>query len=263
MDLGIKDRVALVTGGSNALGTAIARSLARERARVVIAARSASRLREIAEQIRRETSAQITAIAADLTRGEAVRELIDQTVARWGRLDIVVANTPGPPLGGYDNSRVEQFERAAQQTLFSTVRLAKESVPHMRQQGWGRFVVVASVAAKRPLPGLILANTMRPALLGFVKSMAGELAPHGVLCNVVAPGFLLTRRVEDMAAEKADREGRTVASVWEEITARIPLGRLGRVDEVADTVTFLASERAGYITGSTLQIDGGFVEGLI
>lgn len=263
MDLGIKDRVALVTGASNGQGKAVARALARERARVVIAARTESRLREAAEEIRRETGAQISAISADLTRPESLRNLIDETVSRWGRLDITVANIPGPSLGGFDATTPEHFERTAQSLLLGTVRLAKEVVPHMRKARWGRFILLASVAAKRPLPDLILANTLRPALAGLVKSMANELSPHGVLCNVVAPGFVVTRRVEDMVEEKAERESRPAAEIWNEITERIPLGRLGKVEEVADLVAFLASERASYITGATIQVDGGFIESLI
>jgi 3-oxoacyl-[acyl-carrier protein] reductase len=262
MDLGLKDRVAIVTGASNGLGKSVARALARERARVVIAARTESRLREVSEEIRRETGGQVSAVAADLTRPESLRNLVEETVSRWGRLDIVVANAPGPPLAGFDAATVEHYERSIDSGLYSTVRLAKETIPHMRKARWGRFIALASVAAKRPLPDLILANTVRPALVGLIKSMASELAAHGVLCNVVAPGFIISRRVEDMVAEKADRERRDADEIWDEITERIPMGRLGSTDEVADVVAFLASERAAYVTGTTIPVDGGFVEGL-
>jgi len=262
MDLGLKDRVAIVTGASNGLGKSVARALARERARVVIAARTESRLREVSEEIRRETGGQVSAIAADLTRPESLRNLVEETVSRWGRLDIVVANVPGPPLAGFDAATIEHYERSIDAGLYSTVRLAKETIPHMRKARWGRFIALASVAVKRPLPDLILANTVRPALAGLIKSMASEFAPHGVLCNVVAPGFIISRRVEDMVAEKADRERRDADEIWDEITERIPTGRLGSTDEVADVVAFLASERAAYVTGTTIPVDGGFVESL-
>jgi 3-oxoacyl-[acyl-carrier protein] reductase len=260
MDLGLKDRVALVIGGTRGLGRAIAHSLARERTRVVIAARTETQLRDTAEEFRRSTGAQVIGIPTDVTRRESVRQLVDQTLARWGRIDIAIANTPGPPLGGFDAVTLEHFERAVHTTLLSTIHLAKEVTPHMRQRRWGRFIAIASVAAKQQIPDLILANTIRPGLLGFVKSMATELAPYGVLCNVVAPGFIATRRVEEMAAQKADREGITLGEVLEEINSHVPLGRLGSAEEVADMVTFLASERASYITGTAIQVDGGFVQ---
>jgi 3-oxoacyl-[acyl-carrier protein] reductase len=263
MELGLKDRVAIVMGGTRGLGRAVAHSLARERTRVVIAARTESQLRETAEEIRRETGAQVIGIAADVMRPDSVTRLVEETVERWGRIDIAVANSPGPQLGGFDACDVEHFERAVQLTLLSTIHFAREVAPHMRRRRWGRFIVLASVAAKQQIPDLILANTIRPGLLGFVKSMATELAPAGVLCNVVAPGFMATRRVEEMAAERADREGKSTQEVIEEITSHVPLGRLGRAEEVADLVTFLASERASYLTGTSIQVDGGFVQSVL
>jgi 3-oxoacyl-[acyl-carrier protein] reductase len=263
MDLGIKDRVAIVTGGSQGLGLAIARELAREKARVVIASRNEPRLRQAAEELRRETGGMVWAVKADVTRPEEVRALVDQAMERFGSVDIAVANAGGPPGTKYETTSAEQFERALQLNLLGTIRLAHEVTPRMKARGWGRFIALTSVSVKQPLAGLILSNTARAGVVGFVKTMATELAPHGVLCNVVAPGFMRTGRVEDLAAERAENEGRDAAEVMAEMSSRIPLGRMGEPEELAALVAFLASERAGYVTGTTIQVDGGFVQGLL
>src|SRR3954468_81048 len=231
MDLGIRDRVAIVTGASQGLGKAIARELAREKARVVISARGEQRLRATAEEIRRETGAQVLAIPADMTRPDDIRALVDQTVDRWGTVEIAVANAGGPPGTRFETTSAEEFARALELNLMSTVRLAQEVVPQMKGRRWGRFVALTSVAVKQPLPGLILSNTARSGVVGFVKTLATELAPHGVLCNVVAPGYMRTGRVEELAAERARNEEREQEEVLAEISGRIPLGRMGEPEE--------------------------------
>lgn len=263
MELGLKDRVALVTGGSRGLGKAIARELAMERARVVICARNPGRLRDTVEEIRRETGGQIAGVRADVTSEEDIHNLVEEAVGRWGKLDVVVANGGGPPSTTFETTSPEMFERAIQQNLMSAIRLADTTVPHLKKNGWGRFIAVTSVAVKQPLPGLILSNTARAGVVGFVKTMATELAPYGILCNVVAPGFMRTGRVEDLAAERASREDRDTSDVVAEIEKKIPLGRMGKPEEFAALVAFLASERASYITGATFQADGGFVRSLL
>jgi 3-oxoacyl-[acyl-carrier protein] reductase len=263
MELGLKDRVAIVTGASMGLGFAVARELARERARVVIAARNESRLRAAAEEIRRETGCSVHAVAADVTVPEDVERLVADTVERWGRLDVMVANAGGPPGTRYETTSAEQMERALQLNLMGTVRLAQAATPHMKARGWGRFIAVTSVSVKQPLAGLILSNTARAGVVGFVKTMATELAPFGVLCNVVAPGFMRTGRVEDLAEERAHAEERETADVLAEIGRGIPLGRMGEPEEFAALVAFLASERASYLTGATIQLDGGYVQSLM
>lgn len=263
MDLGIRDRVAIVTGGSMGLGKAVARELAREKARVVISARNEARLRAAAEEIRRDTGAQVLAIAADMTRPDEIRALVDETVGRWGTVEIAVANAGGPPGTRFETTSAAEFERAIELNLLSTIRLAQEVAPYMRARRWGRFIAITSVSVKQPLPGLILSNTARAGVVGFVKTMATEMAPHGVLCNAVAPGYMRTGRVEELAMERARNEERDVDDVLAEMSGRIPAGRMGEPEELAAAVAFLASDRASYVTGVTLQVDGGFVQGLM
>ncbi len=263
MDLGLKDRVAIVTGGSMGLGRAIARELSREKARVVIAARNEQRLHRTVEEIRRETGGQVLAVRADMTREEDIRALVEQTVDRWGGVDIALANAGGPPGTRYESTCAEQVERALELNLMSTVRLAQEVTPYMQQKRWGRFIALTSVSVKQPLPGLILSNTARAAVAGWVKTMATELAPFGITCNVVAPGYMRTGRVEELAAERAENEQRPMDEILAEIGGKIPMGRMGNPEEFAAVVAFLASERASYVTGTTIQVDGGYVQGLL
>jgi 3-oxoacyl-[acyl-carrier protein] reductase len=257
MDLGLKDRVAIVAAASKGLGRAVAIGLAREGAKLSICARGEEALNSTAEEIRRGTGAEVLAVAADVTKPEDVRRLVDETVRKYGRVDILVNNAGGPPGVSFLESSVEQFQQAAELNLISTIRLCKEVVPHMLRGHWGRIVNIVSLAAKQPLPGLLLSNSVRPGVLGLSKTMSNELSREGILVNSVCPGYTLTDRVAEVNAANAQRKGITVEEEMSIVTDKIPMGRLGRPEELANVVVFLASERASYVTGAAIQVDGG------
>lgn len=263
MDLGLRGRVAMVGGASRGLGRAIAHALAAEGAHVAMLARRAGPLQDAAREIAAATGAELLPLEVDVTDPAQVDGAVAAVVARWGALHIVVANAGGPPSTRFDGTSAAQVEEALRLNLMSTVYQATASVPHMRAAGWGRFIALTSVSVKQPMPGLILSNTARAGVVGWVKTMANELAGEGITCNVVAPGYFSTDRTEELAAVRAERSGRTAPEVLAEMAARVPMGRMGDPAEMGAVVAFLASERASYLNGVTLQVDGGFVQGLL
>jgi 3-oxoacyl-[acyl-carrier protein] reductase len=263
MDLGLEKRVALVTGASRGLGRAVAERLAREGARVALNARTSDTLEATAAKIARDTGAETLALAGDVRGEDAPRSLIQACLDRWGRFDILVANAGGPPAGEIDDLEAKSYLEALELNLLSTIHLTRAALPAMRRNGWGRVIAITSVSVKQPVPGLLLSNVARPGVIGFIKSIARDLAPEGILCNAVAPGYIATDRVEELVAGAADARGVSLDEVRSGLTADIPMGRLGQPGEFADAVAFLASERASYITGHTLQVDGGYVRGLL
>lgn len=263
MDLGLKDRAALVTGASTGLGRAVAERLAWEGANVVINSRSPDTLEATARDIANATGRRIVAVAGDVADEEFCAVLVGRATAEFGRLDILVANAGGPPPGGVDDFAPAAYRHALDLNLMSTVQLTLAALPAMRRNGWGRIVAITSVAVKQPVKGLLLSNTARPGVVGFIKTISRDLAAEGILCNVAAPGFIRTARVESLFEAQAEARGTTRDAVLEGITADIPAGRIGSPAEFANAVVFLASEAASYITGHTLQIDGGMVRGLL
>lgn len=263
MNLGLDGRVALVTGASRGLGLAIARALAGEGASVVLNARGAARLEEAARQLREETGAEVLAVAVDVTDDDAPRRLVEAAEETFGRLDVLVANAGGPPSGGFDDvDDIDTYRRALELSLLSTVRLVRAAVPGMRERGWGRVVAVTSVSVRQPIEGLLLSNTARPGVVGFAKTVSRQLAPEGVTVNVVAPGYMATERIEELLGDAASRRGVDAGEVRDEWTADIPAGRMGDPRELGDAVAFLCSDRAAYVTGHVLTVDGGFVRGV-
>jgi len=264
MDLGLENRVAFVAAASTGLGRAVAGRLAAEGATLAICARSRQTLEAAAEEIRASTGATVSVVACDVTHETDVRRAIDETAERFGRLDILVTNAGGPPSGGFAQfaDGLEPYRKALELNLLSTVSLTQAAVPHMRRNGWGRVVAVTSLSAKQPSTSLLLSSIARAGVLAFTKVLATELAREGITVNSVCPGFTLTERLSELAEAEAGRNGIEMEAVYEQWRRDIPAKRIADPAEFADVVAFLASERASYVTGVALAIDGGIIKSL-
>jgi len=263
MDLGLKDRVALVAAASRGIGYAAAFELAREGARVFLCSRDQERASAAAQKIHEETGAQVAGIAADVVDGAQIEAFVKLALERAGHIDICVTNAGGPPAATFVDTDLEMFRRAFEQNALSAIRFAKLVLPGMREQRWGRIVNITSVSAKQPIEGLLLSNTMRAALTGWAKTVSGEVAADGVTVNNVAPGYTLTERQEELAGLRGNALGKSKHEIIESWANQVPFGRMARAEEIAAAIAFLCSERASYITGVILQVDGGWVRSLL
>lgn len=263
MDTGLRNKIALVCGASRGLGRAAAEALAAEGARVAMVARQAGPLEEAAAGIARATGVDVVPIAGDVSQADQAAGVVREAARRLGGLDVLVTNAGGPRAGTFDALTDEDFRQAVDLTFLSVVRLCREAVPLMRARGGGRIIQITSITARQPVDNLMLSNALRPAVVGFSKSLATELARDRITVNCVAPGYTRTDRVIELNEAVAAREGTTASAVEQRLVASIPMGRLGEPAELAALIVFLASERASYITGTTLQVDGGYVKGLM
>lgn len=257
MDLGLKGRVAIVAAASSGLGKSIAMELATEGASIVMNARREDQLGIAADEIRSATGAEVLAIAGDVTNEDHIRKLVLETASNFGSVDILVANAGGPPAGFFDDFSAQDYRQAVELNLISTINLCREAVPHMRKCGWGRIVAITSIAAKQPVENLILSNTSRAGVLGFMKSLSQQIAADGITANTVCPGYHLTERLKSLAPLTAEKEGISVEEVYARWAASTPMNRIGEPREFAAVVAFLCSERASYLTGTVIQVDGG------
>ncbi len=262
MDLGIKDKVALVAASSQGLGKAIAIRLSQEGVKVAICARHKKKLFKTKDEITSQTGGKVIALTTDVTDREQVGQMVTQVLEEFGSIDILVCNAGGPPSGMADEFSPDDYRNALELNLLSTINLCYEVMPHMKEHNWGRIINMTSVSAKQPIDNLILSNTSRAGVTGFSKSLSNQLAPFGITVNSVCPGYTKTERVEDLARSFEKSGKGKVEDFYAAVEKMIPAGRLGTPEEVAQAVAFLASEGAGYITGVALQVDGGFIKSL-
>lgn len=263
MDLGLKNKVAIVAAASKGLGRAVALELAAEGSKIAICSRSREQVHQTAEYIHAETGAEVYYEQADVTRPDEIRTFVTNTVNRFGNIHILVTNAGGPPSGLFVSLRPQDWVHAFHLNLMSVINLCSEVIPYMQRNKWGRIINITSIAVKQPVDGLILSNSIRAGVVGFAKTLSNELAPYNILVNNVCPGYTRTERVEELSAAIAERKGVSkdaVVGAWED---SIPMARLGRPEEFAALVAFLASERASYITGTSIPVDGGAVKGLL
>lgn len=263
MDLGLKGRVAFVAAASKGLGRAVAEELAAEGADLFICARGKDALEKTRDEIARETGARVEAMPADLARPADVRAAVREAIAHFGRVDILVTNAGGPPSGSFESLTAGMWQDAVDLTLMSVVNLTAEVIPGMKERRWGRIINVTSIAVKQPVHGLMLSNSLRSAVTGFAKTLSNEVASFGITVNSMLPGYTRTERVEQLSEATAKREGITpseAAARWE---SEIPMRRLGEPREFGALAAFLASDRASYITGASIPVDGGWIKALL
>ncbi|MGC1364130.1 MAG: SDR family oxidoreductase [Candidatus Acidiferrum sp.] len=263
MDLGLQGRVAIVAAASKGLGRAVAEELAREGASVGICARSAAELEQAAAHIQKTTGREVFHESVDVTSPAAISHFVATVEDRFGRLDICITNSGGPPSKMFADTNPEDWRSAVDLVLMSTVFFAKEALPRMQKNKWGRFITITSSAVKQPVDGLLLSNSIRAAVTGLARTLANEYAQFGITVNNVCPGYIRTARLDDLAAAISARTGSQADAVFADWTRQIPAGRIGTPEEFAAIVAFLASERASYVNGTSIAVDGGMVRSLL
>ena len=262
MELGLKDRVAIIGGSSKGLGKACAMALSREGAKVTICARNKPELLQTVEEIKKSYGTEVLAVQCDLAKYEDIKLVVRETIGKFGKIDILVNNTGGPTPGGFYDLNDDDWESAFQKLLMYVVRMCREVIPYMKEQGWGRIINNTSYTVKEPSDRLVLSNVFRVGVISLAKTLSRELAKHNILVNNVCPGSFETERMEQILEERAAKSGQSVDYHRRELIGTIPLRRMQNPEELADLVVFLASEKASGITGTTIQVDGGMVRGL-
>ncbi|MGH9531587.1 MAG: SDR family oxidoreductase [Terriglobales bacterium] len=262
METGLRGRVAIVAASSQGIGCAASHAFAAEGARVAMCARNEKGLTAAADEIRARYHSEVFAQPLDVTDSAGIAAFVEAVVHQFGGVDICVTNAGGPPAKNFLSTTSEEWQKAAELNFLSVVHFARAVIPYMQRKRWGRLVTITSVAVKQPIADLVLSNAVRSAVVGLVKSLANEFGKDGVTINNVAPGYTMTGRLEQLAATRALAAGVTVQEITKRWEAEIPLRRIARPEEVADAILWLASERASYITGQTILVDGGACRGI-
>ena len=262
MDTGLKNRVAIVAASSQGIGRATAEAFAAEGCRLAMCARNLEALQTAAEKIQKQNNAEVLAEPLDVTDASAVHRFVETVVNRFGGVDICVTNAGGPPAKGFLAASLDDWRKAIELNFLSTVYFAREVIPLMQRKSWGRIITITSITTKQPVADLVLSNAVRAAVVGLVKSLANEFGKDGILVNNVGPGYTATDRLKDLAKSRSMAMGKSEDEIFQGWAVEAPLKRLGEPREVADAIVWLASERASYITGQTILVDGGLYKGL-
>ena len=261
METGLKGRVAIVAASSQGIGRATAECFAAEGCRVAMCARNAQALEAAAAEVRK-TGAEVFAANFDVTHEGSVHTFVDAVAEKFGSVEICVTNAGGPPAKGFLAASVEEWRKTIDANFLSTVYLARAVVPQLQRKRWGRIITLTSISVKQPVPDLVLSNAVRGAVVGLVKSLANEFGKDGITVNNVAPGYTATDRLKELAKARSTASGKSEKKIFETWARDAALKRVGEPREVADAIVWLASERASYITGQTILVDGGAYKGL-
>jgi 3-oxoacyl-[acyl-carrier protein] reductase len=263
MDLGIKGKAALVAAASRGLGRAVAEELAAEGVTLVLCARGREALEETANHIEQRTGVSVLAVHADLSVAEDVSRVVNSGLEKFGRIDILVTNAGGPPVGRFETLTNDAWESATRLTLHSVLELTRRVLPGMKERRWGRILNITSIAVKQPVENLMLSNSLRAAVTGFARTLANEVATYNITVNNIMPGYTRTERVEELAQMMSEKESISPADFIARWEKEIPMARLGEPREFAALAAFLVSERASYITGTSIPVDGGWIRSLV